>query len=96
LESLLANVLAVSLGVVMSPFAFIAATGRLFVDAVFILVGASLVAAVPAAILLIRKENALGTPECIRTWITPNTELLNVGVLVLIAIMQRNKGIQGL
>lgn len=68
---------------------------QLIVATVFILVGASSVA-IPVAILLIRRENALRPLERIRTWIATNTKLLNVGLLILIAIMQLNKGIQGI
>lgn len=84
---------------VAASLALVASTvseiGRIVVAVLFVVVGASSVAA-PVALLLIRKERAIGPLGKLRTWIAGNTKLLNIGLLILIAAMQIHKGVQGL
>jgi len=69
--------------------------GQVLAAIIFVLVGASSVIA-PVAMLFIRQERAAAPLSALRTWVAGNTKLLNVGVLLLIAVMQISKGVQGL
>lgn len=73
----------------------VSGAGQITVAGLFVLIGASSVIA-PVALLLVRKEKAAAPLGHLRTWIAGNTKLLNIALLVLIAVMQINKGVQGL
>lgn len=62
---------------------------------VFVLIASSSVA-VPVGMLLVLRDRAEPPLRSLRRFIAGNTKLLNVGLLVLIAVMQINKGLQGL
>ena len=62
---------------------------------VFVAVSVSSIA-VPVLMLLILGERAKEPLLQLRTFIATNTKLLNVGLVVLIGVLQVNKGIQGL
>ncbi|MGY0496981.1 GAP family protein [Nocardia sp. FBN12] len=68
---------------------------QLGVAVVFVVISASSVAG-PVGLLVMMPNRAAAPLRALRQWIATNTKLLNVGLLVLIAVMQLNKGIQGL
>ncbi|MFF2087897.1 GAP family protein [Nocardia sp. NPDC058176] len=70
-------------------------TAHFVAAVVFVLISASSVA-VPVGMLLVLRERAEAPLRAMRRFIAGNAKLLNVGLLVLIAVMQINKGLQGL
>ncbi|MDO3650428.1 GAP family protein [Nocardia mangyaensis] len=62
---------------------------------VFVLFASSSIA-VPVGMLLVLRDRAEPPLRSLRRFIAGNSKLLNVGLLVLIAVMQINKGLQGL
>ncbi|MFC8384695.1 GAP family protein [Nocardia sp. NPDC057272] len=68
---------------------------QLGVAVVFVVIAASSVAG-PVGLLVVMPDRAEAPLRALRQWIATNTKLLNAGLLVLIAVMQLNKGIQGL
>ena len=61
----------------------------------FVVVAASSVA-LPVGYLMIYRDRATAPLEKLRTWVAGNTKLLNAALLMLIAVMQLTKGVQGL
>lgn len=59
-------------------------------------VAAAVSVAGPVLYLWVRGEKATGPLEKLRSWVATNTKILNAALLIVIAVMQITKGVQGL